>query len=89
MLKATTVAAAILALSGAAQADTVKQIWNQELGENNPGRVESTGQCLQDDSSRFGCWNDSDDVDFGGGGAGGADEPPPTQTEDDTPRQPT
>lgn len=61
MLRTIMVSVAVLALSGTAQADTVKQIWNQGLGEGNPGRIESPGECKQDDSSNFGCWNDSRD----------------------------
>lgn len=56
----TAVAAAMIALSGVAQADTIKQIWNQGLGEDNPGRVISASDCLQDDFSRFGCWHERD-----------------------------
>lgn len=70
----TAVAAAMIALSGVAQADTIKQIWNQGLGEDNPGRVISASECLQDDSSRFGCWHEHD-VDPPAPAAGAAEEP--------------
>ncbi len=56
----TAIAAAMIALSSMAQADTIKQIWNQDLGENNPGRVISASDCLQDDFSPFGCWHERD-----------------------------
>ena len=59
MLKTTTaIAAGLIALSTLAQADTVKEIWNQSLGENNPGRVSSADECTLDNSSAFACWND-------------------------------
>ena len=66
MLRATTaIAAALFALSAAAQAETVKEKWNQALDEDNPGRVTSAGKCLQDNSSGFACWNDHEVEDTG------------------------
>lgn len=75
---ATAIAAAMFALSSMAQADTIKQIWNQGLGEDNPGRVISTGDCLQDDSSPFGCWHDRDVA-----------APPPAAGAEEEPEEPT
>ena len=57
MYKAITAVAALMVFAGTAQADTVKQIWNLEIGENNPGRVVSASECSMDESSAFGCWN--------------------------------
>lgn len=56
----TALAAALVLLSGVAQADTVKQIWNEELGETNPGRVTSAEECIRDSSSGTACYNDRD-----------------------------
>lgn len=63
MYKVVTAVAALMVLSGAAQADTVKQIWNQEISEDNPGRVVSASECTLDESSAFGCWNVHDEFD--------------------------
>lgn len=68
------IAAAMIALSSMAQADTIKQIWNQGLGEDNPGRVTSAGECLQDDFSPFACWNDRE-VDTSAPAAAAEEEP--------------
>ena len=57
MYKVMTAVAALMVFAGAAQADTVKQIWNQEISEDNPGRVVSASECTMDESSAFGCWN--------------------------------
>lgn len=80
MLKFTTaIAAGMIALAATAHADTVKQIWNQPLGEDNPGRITSADNCLNDDYSAFGCWHDSD---LGEESAlGGAEETPDDPTE--------
>ena len=72
---ATAIAAALFALSSMAQADTIKQIWNQEIGPDNPGQVISAGECLQDDFSRFGCWHEGDEVDAPAPAAGAIEEP--------------
>ena len=56
----TALAAVLVLLSGAAQADTVKQIWNEELGDTNPGRVSSAEECIRDSSSNTACYNDRD-----------------------------
>ena len=61
MYKVMTAVAALMVLAGTAQADTVKQIWNQEISETNPGRVVSASECTMDDSSAFGCWNVHDE----------------------------
>ena len=63
MYKAMTAVAALMMFAGAAQADTVKQIWNQEISEENPGRVVSASECKLDESSAFGCWNEHDEFD--------------------------
>ncbi len=81
MYKAMTAVAALMVLAGTAQADTVKQIWNQEIGEDNPGRVIAASECTLDDSSAFGCWNEhetdtSDAVEA-------ADEPEPEPDPDE------
>ena len=61
MLKTTTaIAAGLIALSTVAQAETVKENWNQPLGVENPGRVTSPDECMLDNSSAFACWNDRD-----------------------------
>ena len=59
MLKTTTaIAAGLIALSTVAQAETVKENWNQPLGVDNPGRVTSLDECMLDNTSAFACWND-------------------------------
>lgn len=85
MLKTIFIAATALTLSSVAQADTVKQIWNQEIGEGNPGRVESAGDCTKDDSSNFGCWNDRDDFDADTDGAASPVDTTPTDETDQPP----
>ena len=54
----TALAAVLVLLSGVAQADTVKQNWNEALGEGNPGRVGSADECIRDSSTGTACYND-------------------------------
>lgn len=53
-------AVASVALLGAANAATVKTVWNQGLDHpsNVNGRVTGASGCLLDTSSEFACWND-------------------------------
>ncbi len=80
----TALAAVLVLLSGVAQADTVKQIWNEGLGEDNPGRVGSADECIRDSASSTACYNDRDEFEA-------APEPAapavvPTGEEDESPQ---